>query len=172
MAGSLWCEGCSARSRWTLSCQRMTLWSIKIGFDTTFFPLPSPILSQIYMVLSYFKLTHWFILKNSWSDGGPWGYPNEVIPTGPNRERSQWRSSSGEEFISFNIFLPSSIWIATGQKALTLHQGNIWGKLTTGVSGPRTRYIVLLPDSCWIALSLLGSGTGKVPFNLLLWLQL
>lgn len=109
---------------------------------------------------------------NSWLDGGPWGYPNEVIPTGPNRERSQWRSSSGEALISFNIFLPSSIWIATGEKALTLHQGNIWGKITTGVSGPRTRYIVLLPDSCWTALSLLGSGTGKVPFNLLLWLQL
>lgn len=50
------------------------------------FQLLSPLLSQIYMLLLYFKLTYSFISKVSWLEGGPCGYPNEVIPIGPSRE--------------------------------------------------------------------------------------
>lgn len=98
------------------NCHARDFASIKIGFDCCFLPssLPHPVTNLHGACILLFKLTHPFILKISWLDGGPCGYTNEVILTGSNREKKPvkklfWRRVYHFQYISTLIHL-NSIW--------------------------------------------------------------
>ena len=106
-----------------------------------------------------FKLTHPFISKVSWLEGGPCGYPNEVIPTGPSGEEgSEEALPERKDLSAWTYFYPH----ASKQHLVRKSSHSISAKY--GASTPP-----MVPDqedgglhcyqtACWIALSLLGPG--------------